>query len=70
MILPARSQQKTHHQAFFNTYRTEIEDIHLRVGLLLHQRCETTEEIRARLPLSELRDITFERLREDDHPIP
>ncbi|MBN7498160.1 NACHT domain-containing protein [Mycobacteroides abscessus] len=69
-VFKREANKNTTQQTFLNTYRTEIEDIHLRVGLALHQRCETTQEIRARLPLAELRDIAYERIREDGHQIP
>ena len=69
-VFKREANKRTAEQIFLNTYRTEIEDIHLRVGLLLHERCETTKENGARLPLTELRQIAFDRLREDGHQIP
>lgn len=69
-VFKREANKDTSNQTFFNTYRTEIEDLHVRVGLILHQRCEATQETRAMLPLDELREIAFERLREDEHSIP
>ncbi|TMS50907.1 NACHT domain-containing NTPase [Mycobacterium sp. DBP42] len=69
-VFKREANKDTSLQSFFNTYRTEIEDLHLRIGLILHERCETTPEGRSRLPLDELRDIAFQRLREDEHSIP
>ena len=69
-VFKREANKDTSLQTFFNTFRTEIEDLHLRIGLILHERCETTREPRSRLPLEELRDIAFQRLREDEHSIP
>ncbi|GAT01601.1 NACHT domain-containing protein [Mycolicibacterium fortuitum] len=69
-VFKREANKSTGHQTFFNTYRTEIEDLHLRVGLILHQRNEATGDLRSRLDLNELRDIAFRRFREDQHPIP
>ncbi|MCV7253394.1 hypothetical protein H7J86_14580 [Mycobacterium hackensackense] len=69
-VFKREAGKSTGHQAFFNTYRTEIEDVHLRVGLVLHQRNEASGDIRSQMPLETLRDIAFERFREDQHPIP
>jgi hypothetical protein len=69
-VFKREANKSTGHQSFFNTYRTEIEDLHLRVGLTLHQRNEGTGDLRSRLPLNDLRNIAFRRFREDLHPIP
>ncbi|KUH70843.1 hypothetical protein AU184_25950 [Mycolicibacterium novocastrense] len=69
-VFKREANKRTGDQTFLNSYRTEIEDIHRRVGLVLHQRCETTSTDGAKLPLTELHDIAFERLREDGHQIP
>ncbi|OBI65122.1 hypothetical protein A5667_27430 [Mycolicibacterium fortuitum] len=69
-VFKREANKRTADQFFLNTYRAEIEDIHLRVGLTLHQRCETTQESGAQLPLAELHEVAFNRLREDGHQIP
>jgi hypothetical protein len=69
-VFKREANKDTSLQSFFNTYRTEIEDLHLRIGLILHERCENSQEARSKLPLDELRDIAFQRLREDEHAIP
>ena len=69
-VFKREANKRTGEQAFLNSYRTEIEDIHRRVGLILHRRCEITAENGAHLPLTELHEITSALLREDGHPIP
>jgi hypothetical protein len=69
-VFKREANKRTGDQTFLNSYRTEIEDIHRRVGLILHRRCEATAEHGARLPLAELHDIASDRLREDGHQIP
>lgn len=69
-VFKREANKPTGERLFLNSYRTEIEDIHRRVGLILHRRCETTAENGANLPLIELHEIASTRLREDGHPIP
>jgi hypothetical protein len=69
-VFKREANKRTGEQTFLNSYRTEIEDIHRRVGVILHRRCESTAENAARLPLTQLHDIASERLREDGHQIP
>jgi hypothetical protein len=69
-VFKREANKPTGDRTFLNTYRTEIEDIHRRVGLILHRRCEIYADDGARLPLTELHDIASARFREDGHQIP
>jgi energy-coupling factor transporter ATP-binding protein EcfA2 len=52
---------------FLNRHRTEITDLHQRVGIVLHRLCEATRELRGRMHIDELRGIARDRMIELGH---
>jgi len=68
-VFRREANKPTTHRNFFTNHRDDITELHQKVGLLLQIQCETTAEIRGRMPLSELRDLAKERLLAVGHRI-
>lgn len=68
-VFRREAAKRTTFRDFFTTYRTDIAELHQRVGLLLQIQCEATREIRGRMARSELRDLAKDQLLAAGHRI-
>jgi hypothetical protein len=57
----------TTYRPFFRDHYDDITELHERVGLVLQVHLESADETRARLPLTVLRRLTTERMKEIGH---
>ena len=69
-VFKREAAKPTTYREFFNHHRSEITDLHKRVGMVLHRQCEATQELRGRLRLEELKEIARDRMIEMGHDIP
>jgi len=68
-VFKREAGKTTQFRDFFNRHRSEITDLHQRVGIVLHRLCEATRELRGRLGLGELTDIARDRMMELGHKL-
>jgi SpoVK/Ycf46/Vps4 family AAA+-type ATPase len=61
-VFKREAAKPTWHRDFLNRHRTEITDLHQRVGFILHRLCEATRELRGRMHLDELRGIARDHM--------
>lgn len=68
-VFKREAAKTTQLREFLNQYRSEITDLHQRVGIVLHRLCEATQELRGRLGLEELTQIARDRMMEQGHSL-
>jgi len=68
-VFKREAAKPTQFREFFNRHRSEITDLHQRVGIILHRHCEATRELRGRLGLEELTRIARDRMMEHGHSL-
>jgi energy-coupling factor transporter ATP-binding protein EcfA2 len=68
-VFKREAAKTTQLREFFNRHRSEITDLHQRVGIVLHRLCEATRELRGRLGLEELTVIARDRMMELGHSL-
>ena len=68
-VFRREAAKPTAHQAFILEHRLDIAELHQKVGLLLQIQCEGTSEARGRLPRTDLRELSKERLLAVGHRI-
>jgi len=66
-VLKREAAKMTMHRTFFGEHEQDITELHERVGLLLQIRTDISGEARARLPLSDLRQLARQRMIELDY---
>ncbi|WP_396912826.1 NACHT domain-containing protein [Mycolicibacterium sp.] len=68
-VFKREAAKNTQLRDFFNRHRSEITDLHQRVGIVLHRLCEATRELRGRMGLEELTNIARDRMMELGHSL-
>lgn len=68
-VFKREAAKTTQLREFLNRHRSEITDLHQRVGIVLHRLCEATQELRGRLGLEELTQIARDRMMEQGHSL-
>lgn len=68
-VFRREASKRTNMRNLFVEHRTDIRELHQRVGLLLQIQCEATQETRGRISRNELREVAREQLLAAGHPI-
>lgn len=66
-VFKREAGKDTTYRSFFRDHREAITDLHQLVGLLLQIDCESTGEIHARMPRTQLHDLARQYMLDDGH---